>query len=213
MNSDEANAFCSAWEAAAGNPVLGREAYLRLLARYAEPHRHYHTIEHIRFCLNELAISRSSHQNHPAVRLSIWYHDAIYNPTREDNEAKSAELAESEMIEGGLRQSIIQEIVRIIHLTTHISSLPGQDIAALVCDIDLAILGQSRADFDQYECAIRAEYRHVPELVFSERRTDILRQFVARPAIYFTQDFRDRYESIARANLQRAIAKWSSRCQ
>jgi predicted metal-dependent HD superfamily phosphohydrolase len=47
----------------------------------------------------------------------------------------------------------------------------------------------------------------VPEAAFCAARAKILRELVARPAIYSTAWFRDRLEPAARRNLQHSIAR------
>jgi predicted metal-dependent HD superfamily phosphohydrolase len=42
--------------------------------------------------------------------------------------------------------------------------------------------------------------------LFRRKRAEILESFLARPQIYTTQLFRDRYEASARRNLSQAIA-------
>lgn len=62
----------------------------KLLAAYAAPHRRYHTVAHIEHCLGEIArVER--HATHPdEVKWALLFHDAIYDPERSDNEARSA---------------------------------------------------------------------------------------------------------------------------
>ncbi|HWA25203.1 MAG TPA: hypothetical protein VG734_05960, partial [Lacunisphaera sp.] len=83
----------------------------------------------------------------------------------------------------------------------------GSADAALLLDIDLAILGQPAERFWQYEAAIRQEYAWVPAVTFAEKRAEILRKFLERPALYQTPAFRTRYETTARANLKAAIER------
>src|SRR5688500_725542 len=62
-----------------------------LLIRYAEPHRHYHTLEHVVACLKWLDRFREVAEHPEEVELALWYHDAIYVPGAGDNESRSAE--------------------------------------------------------------------------------------------------------------------------
>ena len=59
-----------------------------LLARYSEPHRRYHTLQHLAECFaafDEIA----DLAQHPAdVELALWFHDAIYDTRRSDNEQR-----------------------------------------------------------------------------------------------------------------------------
>jgi len=49
--------------------------------------------------------------------------------------------------------------------------------APLLVDVDLSILGQPKARFDEYERQIRAEYGWVPEKIFGTKRAEILQRF------------------------------------
>jgi predicted metal-dependent HD superfamily phosphohydrolase len=74
-------------------------------------------------------------------------------------------------------------------------------------DIDLASLGRPAEVFDENTRLIRKEYPHVADADFARGRREMLGRFLARPRIYYTDFFRDRYEAKARANLSRALAK------
>jgi predicted metal-dependent HD superfamily phosphohydrolase len=167
----------------------------RLVARYAEPRRRYHTLEHIRHCLREFdpAMARDP----DSVELAIWYHDAVYDPRRSDNEERSAALLLAEFPEA-------RRAADLVLVTKH--HRPADPDAELLVDIDLAILGQRPERFDRYERRIREEYDWVPESVFREKRAALLRAFLRRRRIYRTPSFRSRYEAAARANLARSLA-------
>jgi predicted metal-dependent HD superfamily phosphohydrolase len=92
-------------------------------------------------------------------------------------------------------------------LRTKSHEADGDSDAALLVDIDLAILGQPAHRFWEYEAAIRAEYSWVPSPRFTQRRAEILAQFLQRPAIFSTEPLRQKYEAPARANLQAAIER------
>lgn len=87
------------------------------------------------------------------------------------------------------------------------SDLSKSPDAALLLDIDLSILGASRAEFDIYDQAICSEYRHVPEDMYREKRASVLEGFLRRDRRYLTEWGYERWEAPARANLARAIAE------
>ncbi len=58
----------------------------QLLSAYAEPHRHYHTQHHIAACLEALDAHRHCAERPEEVELAIWFHDAVYDTRRTDNE-------------------------------------------------------------------------------------------------------------------------------
>ena len=177
----------------------------RLVARWAEPHRTYHTLQHLRECL---ALFEGDHAlaAHPGeVAIALWFHDAIYDTSRHDNEAESAAWAQRAMLRAGAPAGAIERVQALIMATRH-SQVPATPDERLLVDIDLAILGAAPARFDEYERQIRAEYGFVPEAVFRARRGEILRAFLARPELFSTPTCVARFEATARANLAKAIA-------
>jgi predicted metal-dependent HD superfamily phosphohydrolase len=76
-----------------------------LLIRYAEPHRSYHTATHIMFVLrhlHDLARAQSAATlPSPEVVAAGLYHDAIYDPKVDTNEALSAALAARDLADIG----------------------------------------------------------------------------------------------------------------
>jgi len=73
-------------------------------------------------------------------------------------------------------------------------------------DVDLAILGASPERFAEDEQQIRLEYGFVPGWLFRSRRRAVLHAFAQRTPIYRTAYFRERGETPARHDLQRALA-------
>jgi len=175
-----------------------------VLARYREPQRHYHTMQHIDECFERWQ-ELGAHATHPAeVQLALWFHDVIYDTQRTDNEARSAALARDAALSHGVVADSAQRIAELILFTRHAVEPEGRDAEALI-DVDLSILGAAAARFDEYERQVRREYAWVPEDTFRKRRREVLEQFLARSHIYSTGVFRERYEPRARANLQRSL--------
>jgi len=186
-------------------PTLLRD-YEDLIARYSEPHRKYHTVRHLAECFTKLAEIRSCAEHPAEVEVALWFHDAIYEPSSNANEAKSAELASSKIQIAGGSLECIKRVSTLIMATQH-AAVPQSEDANVLVDVDLAILGESAERFDEYEIQVREEYSWVPEFIFQRERKRILREFLARPAIFNTALFRERYESRARDNLQRSISR------
>jgi len=177
-----------------------------LLARWAEPHRKYHTPQHLRECLALFAAQRDLAVHPGEVAVALWFHDAIYDTARHDNEAASADWARRVLRDAGASGDVVERVDALILATRH-SQVPATPDECLLVDIDLAILGAAPARFDEYERQIRDEYGFVPEDVFRDKRAGILRGFLARPALFSTAAMRARFEAPARANLAGAIAR------
>jgi predicted metal-dependent HD superfamily phosphohydrolase len=181
-----------------------RSVFDRLVAAYAEPTRAYHTAEHIEDCLALFDGCRVLAERPDEIEAAIWFHDAVYVATRSDNEERSAELARASLGDAGVASDVVERISDLVLETRHVT-IPDQPDAALLCDIDLAILGRSREVFDLFEHRIRQEYAWVPEPVYRKARSEILEGFLRRPWIYQTRLFRESYEAAARTNLARVI--------
>jgi predicted metal-dependent HD superfamily phosphohydrolase len=178
--------------------------YDRLNTLYSEAHRHYHNWRHISECLREFDSAKKLAACPAAVEFAIWFHDAIYDPRAPDNEEKSALLATQCLSGTALARDLINEVAQLILATKHHVTSQRPD-AALLLDVDLSILGQPEGRFVEYERQIRDEYAWVPEATFNAKRAEILERFLVRGRIFVTPWFFDRYETAARANLQRSI--------
>ncbi len=177
--------------------------YAALAAAYASPGRHYHTLAHIGACLSLFDEAREPAHDPDEVELALWLHDVVYDSRASDNEERSAAWAGALLAEGGgARHATAVE--RLVLATRHRDE-PDTGDAALVRDIDLAILAAPPAEFDGYERAIRAEYAWVPDADFRQGRAELLRGFLARERLYRTARFQARFDARARANLRRAL--------
>jgi predicted metal-dependent HD superfamily phosphohydrolase len=182
-----------------------------LLKRYSEPHRHYHSGQHLDECLRHLAGARGEAERPAEVELALWFHDAVYDPKRPDNEARSAVWAVEAVTAAGLAPEVAERIRKLVMVTRHDEAhAPATADERLVVDVDLAILGAPLGRFEEYERQVRAEYSGVPGVLFRPRRRAILKGFLGRDRIYRTAYFHDRFEAKARENLQRSVARLSA---
>ena len=191
---------------AEGDPV---PVYQQLIEVYSEPGRAYHTAAHIADCLLQLDLHHELAQSPDQVEAALWFHDAVYVPSAQDNEARSARLAETALTDAGVRLEVARRVAELI-LTTRHTAIPQDPDARLLCDIDLSILGRDPAGFEQFEQQIRQEYARIPELLYRHGRSRILSGFLQRDSIYQTPTFVAEYESQARRNLEAALIRLST---
>lgn len=177
----------------------------RLTALYSEPHRAYHTLEHIETLFAEFDAARQLSERSDEVEYAIWFHDAIYDARRDDNEERSADLAAKVAGEVGLSPAFAASVRGLIVATKHVE-VPTAPDAQLVVDCDLAPLGCSAEQFRENGRRVRQEYAWIAEDEYLARRAAFLGRFLDRPHIYCTALFRDTYEAQARRNLQFAIS-------
>ncbi|MFF0530038.1 metal-dependent phosphohydrolase [Nocardia amikacinitolerans] len=192
------------WTALAGAAAepVGRD----LVRRYSEPHRRYHTVEHLAGMLRVIDELADQAEDAAAVRYAAFFHDAVYAVDRGDNEERSAELAEVVLEKLGASTELVREVGRLVRLTKSHDPAPDDHNGGVLCDADLAVLAADEPGYAAYTAAVRAEYAHVPDDLYRAGRTAILESLARQPHLFHTELARRRFESVARANLQRELA-------
>jgi predicted metal-dependent HD superfamily phosphohydrolase len=186
--------------------TVSQDVFDELISAYSAPNRFYHNLTHIEDCLSPFDQVTFLAAHPEEVELGIWFHDAVYDTKRDDNEQKSAEWAESVISKAGLRKEIAQRVSHSILATRHDLEITDTDAQVLV-DVDLSILGKDPDIFWRYEENIRKEYAWVPEDLFRQKRVEILLGFLDRQYIYYHEEYRHMFEDGARVNLEEAIAR------
>lgn len=179
--------------------------YSKLIDAYSQKHRAYHNVNHLEQCLTEFDEIRKLLTSPDEVEMAIWFHDAIYDPTSHSNEADSAAWAVKELQNHGIDEERTSKINAFILATKH-DGIPGDSDTQFLLDIDLSILGSEYERYQEYEKSIHEEYKWVSEDVFRKKRAEILQTFLDREWIYYTEIFKEKYESRARVNLANAIS-------
>ncbi|HKX42445.1 MAG TPA: N-methyl-D-aspartate receptor NMDAR2C subunit [Burkholderiaceae bacterium] len=179
----------------------------RLRARHAQSQRRYHTQAHVDALLHWLALHAALAARRDLVEAAIWFHDAVYDPTRADNEAQSAALARTELAALAWPDDAIARVAALVLATQHHDAARDDRDAWLFLDLDLSILGQSATTYRAYAEQIRAEYAFVPEPRYREGRIGVLGRFLERDAIYRTPALHAAWETTARANLADEIRR------
>jgi predicted metal-dependent HD superfamily phosphohydrolase len=183
-----------------------RNAFDGVIRAYSEPQRFYHNLKHLDHFLYCLLDIRGWLKQPEAVQLAAFYHDAVYDSRRPDNEEQSAALARTTLSELGVNAVCVERVAELILLTKGHRAAPGDDDARWFLDGDLEVLGFDWPTYARYAAAIRQEYAWVPDAEFYPKRRSVLQGFLDRPSIYQTEWFQRSLEPQARANLQREIA-------
>ena len=198
------SAWSRAWPAIGG--TVDMPLFERLVAAWSEEHRRYHTLQHLDECLQWMAAAAHLATRPAEVELAVWFHDAIYDVRRDDNETRSAGWLRQAALEAGAAADVGGRLHDLVMATGHAQE-PATDDQALLVDIDLAILGAPLERFDEYERQVREEYAWVAEADFRRARQRLLAGFLARPAIFRTAHFHGLLEAPARANLARSLTR------
>lgn len=215
MDEAEKDALLTRWTstllaARAGREGPPPEPYGRnLLTRWSEPHRRYHTLDHLKAVLDridELTDQGGEGGELELIRLAAWFHDAVYRPDRSENEERSATLAEKALTEAGLTPHEVTEVARLVRLTITHDPTDGDLNGEILCDADLAILATDEDTYGGYARAVREEYAFVPEAAFREGRASVLRHLLSLPRLYRTPYGAAAWEERARRNVEGELA-------
>lgn len=174
-----------------------------VVARYAEPHRRYHTLRHVAHVL-DVADTLSGGTASEAVTWAAWLHDVVYDTRAADNEERSADYARAHLPALGVAPEIVEDVARLV-LATKTHDAYDTD-AAVLLDADLAVLGADPETYARYAAAVREEYAWVPDDLWRAGRRAVLASFLDKPAIYATPAMRASAEAAARANLEAELA-------
>ncbi|HJS83698.1 MAG TPA: hypothetical protein VJ742_12770 [Nitrososphaera sp.] len=177
-------------------------AWETISLRYSEPHRHYHTIEHIDEMIEVcFALSDGTHDRQLLMYASI-FHDFYYNPQAHDNEELSANLAYDFALKAGMDKDFADRAKKLILGTKEHWAF--DDDSAVLFDADLFRLASDR--FPEHSANIRKEYSWVPDDLYREGRAKVLHSFLDREKIY-QSPWGAGYEESARKNLQTALTE------
>jgi predicted metal-dependent HD superfamily phosphohydrolase len=174
--------------------------------RWQEPHRHYHTVDHLVAMLSIVDAHADEADDPQAVRLAAWFHDAVYDPRRTDNEELSAQLTERALPALGVDARQVGEVARLVRLTASHDPAAGDHNGALLNDADLAILASPAPEYRAYVRAVRAEYAHITDDAFNAGRAAVLQLLLDLPALFRVPALATRWEESARRNMAAELA-------
>jgi predicted metal-dependent HD superfamily phosphohydrolase len=187
------------------DPAAAATVARDLLERWGEPHREYHTGEHLARTLSIVDANARLADDLMAVRLAAWFHDAVYDPVAAPgaNEAASAALAIQYLAILDIDEWRADEVARLVRLTAEHDPVPGDRNGCLLADADLAILASEEPVYEEYAAAVRREYRHVPDPLYRAGRIRVLDHLLALPDLYRVVPARVEWTALAHANLSR----------
>lgn len=202
----ERQRFARLWSRCAsdGGTDAADDRFAALQRHYLEPHRRYHTPEHLKHCLAQLDAARQHMDNPDAVELALWYHDAIYDVTAADNELQSARLFERHA-DDILPAALVERVHGLIMVTAHCRVEPGTPDQDFMVDIDLSSFGLPWPEFLRDSAAVREESAHLSDELFCAKQCKFLSWLLRRERFYHTAFFRERHEQRARDNVSRYL--------
>lgn len=176
-----------------------------LIELWSAPERRYHGPGHLEWLLDEIDRQAALFSEPERIRLAAWYHDAVYDTHRNDNEAISADLARESLTHLDLDSALVDRVCDLIVATaSHRAGGRDRD-DNLFLDIDCAILGAEAATYDAYADAIRQEYGWAPGLLYSQGRGRFLEEMTQSDRVFLTDEYEARLGDRARENMRREL--------
>ncbi|MCO4250281.1 DUF4031 domain-containing protein [Pseudarthrobacter raffinosi] len=191
------------WEAI----MPGHDAlFLDLLDRWSEDHRRYHGCTHLLAVLEAMDLLTDPADPPRTVLLAAWFHDAVYRGVAGQDEEESARLAEERLTDAGLPAADVDEVARLVRLTSDHRPEPGDDDGALLCDADLSVLGGEPEPYARYVAAVREDYAHIGDADFAAGRAAVVRHLLELDPLFHGDRARELWLDAARRNLQGELA-------
>ena len=177
--------------------------------RYREPHRHYHTTQHIRAVLvhgqdlaDDLGLPAS---DRAALTLAACAHDVVYDAQPGEDEKASARWVRRRLGQCGLPAACVDRVASAVLATAAHASQEHDIVFDLLFDADLAILGAPGDVYDRYVAGVRLEYSSLDDDAWQRGRARLLEDLLARESLFFTSAARTRWEATARINIDREL--------
>jgi len=104
-------------------------------------------------------------------------------------------------------EAVKGKVVRLIeatvgHLMNHNTRIEEKRDLELFLDFDMEVLGREWAEYVVYAKGIRAEYASFGDQDYIMRRTTVLRSFLERDRLYFSETVYNSREEVAKENIR-----------
>jgi pantetheine-phosphate adenylyltransferase len=162
-----------------------QEALQDLVDSYMSLDRRYHSLTHIAWLLQEEKKIHHLLKNPLAFRLAIFYHDVVQEYVLPEERIVSDEEQSILRMREALSPLGVQEGI-LVYASEMILASAHRDHASSInsdcdyfADIDLAVLGQDRSTFDEYNEGVAYEWRSIPVMLFRKGRRQVLEGLLA----------------------------------
>jgi predicted metal-dependent HD superfamily phosphohydrolase len=197
-----------AWQRHLGTSVEATEWFDTVLGAYRAEGRHYHGVRHVAWVVRHVSTIAADHPvtDLDGIVAAAFFHDAVYEPTRDDNEAESAAMAARAVHEIGWTEAAGRHVADLVMATAgHDVEGADRDTAVLLA-ADLAVLAAEPSRYAEYATAVRREYAHVDDGAWRAGRARVLRTLLDRPHLFAPELGLDEWERRARANVTSELA-------
>jgi predicted metal-dependent HD superfamily phosphohydrolase len=202
-----------AWQRHVGTSAAADAWFDTVIGYHRAPTRHYHGVRHIRWVVHhgrelaESTVPPLEAGDLDAVVAAAFFHDAVYDTSRSDNESASARLAARALGEIGWDRPAIEHVASMIEATANhrVERLDDAATSVLVA-ADLAVLAAEPAPYVDYTRAVRREYAHLDDEAWRSGRSAFIRTTLDSAHIFPSALGLDVWERRARANLSAELA-------
>jgi len=201
--------FCDLWRRCAGATAAPEPVWEMLQRHYTEPHRFYHSLNHLAQCLGELDLARTAVEELDATEMAIWFHDVIYRYGAKDNETLSAQ-AFRDLAGPHMPAGFVDRVSEFIIATQHTGSARDRGEAFMV-DTDLSGFGLPWEGYLADSNALRQEAPDVSDEQYYAGKLRFLEGLLGWKNLFQTDCFRNRLEQRARENIKRYSADLRAR--
>jgi predicted metal-dependent HD superfamily phosphohydrolase len=144
---------------------------------WSEKTRYYHNTTHLVQIIKDIESNLWFNELYPfekrALLLAAFFHDAIYNPKKKDNEDKSIDFFKASWKHND--DAMFSEVIKIIEATKH-RKRPISKLARIFWDADNAKFKNGYDTLLQNEKMIRKEFKHMPAIKYKEARIKFLKE-------------------------------------
>lgn len=156
---------------------VNKEAFLtNCFNAYREPHRYYHTLDHVRKLVEDIYLKQPDLKKAELLSLVALFHDLVYDPRRSDNEEKSVKALDGSLNTSSKSYKTIKNI--ILDTKTHKAR---SELSKLFCYLDLKPLIEGNLlELLENEQAIFKEYQHLSIAQYRENRVKFLHHYALR---------------------------------
>lgn len=156
---------------------LDPDVILSVLNRYEESHRFYHNVAHVHNVYNYLIKKWENAEwfHLKILGLAALFHDAVYDPRREDNEELSAELFRSSTsFEASITEAVVALILASGNKVNSVTSKKYTKLIEIFLEADQASINSDLPTMIQHSILVSKEYGFVMYKNFVEEHCKVI---------------------------------------
>ena len=178
-----------------------------ILNYYTKKWKFYHNLNHIYSFISLYNKYNNLIENGKnEFLLSIFFHDIIYIPSRNDNEKESIFIFNKFYQDFKPKNLNKEKVIELITETeNHLLNKEYSNDINLFLDMDMQIIAQD--NWEDYENKIRNEYCFVDYNIYKIKRKEFLENLEKKEKIFRTKIFFEEFETKARNNIKKIIHK------